>query len=50
MHIALTIIEHQTFRELMLYLCPALEPFIVHSKGVVGHRHNSAVREGAGEI
>lgn len=31
MHITLTIVEHQTFRDLMLYVCPALEPFFVRT-------------------
>jgi hypothetical protein len=29
MHVALSVIEHPTFRELMLYCCPAIEPFFV---------------------
>jgi hypothetical protein len=28
-HIALSIVEHQTFRQLILYICPALKPFFV---------------------
>jgi hypothetical protein len=29
MHVALSVIEHHTFRELVVYICPALEPFFV---------------------
>jgi len=31
MHVALSIIEHHTFRDLMLYCCPAIEPFLVRT-------------------
>jgi hypothetical protein len=29
MHVALSVVEHHTFRELVVYICPALEPFFV---------------------
>jgi hypothetical protein len=31
MHVALSVVEDPTFRELMLYVCPAIEPFFVRT-------------------
>jgi hypothetical protein len=35
MHVALSIIEHDTFRNLILYICPALELFLVRSGNTI---------------
>ena len=35
MRIALTIIEHQAFRDLVLYVCPALESVFVRSHNTI---------------
>ena len=35
MRVVLTIIEYQTFRDLMLYVCPALASFFVRSHNTI---------------
>jgi hypothetical protein len=35
MHVALSIVEHDIFRDLILYICPALEPFLVRSGNTI---------------
>lgn len=35
MHVAFSVIEHHTFRELILYICPALQPFFVKAGNTI---------------
>jgi hypothetical protein len=35
MHVALTIVEHETFRELILYIYPALNKVLVHTGNTI---------------
>jgi hypothetical protein len=35
MHVALTMVEHKTFRELVLYICPALNKVLVHTGNTI---------------
>jgi hypothetical protein len=35
MHVAFSVVEHETFRDLIIYICPALEPFLVRSGNAI---------------